>query len=625
MNKKRGDSMENNSQKFSHESKNNDGVKEIPKKADYLFEVSWEVCNKVGGIYTVVKSKVSFMLEHYKENYFAIGPYFPNKAAGEFDEKLPLPKLKKIFETLDSEGIKCHYGRWLAKGEPNTVLIDFEQYVKNKNEIKGKLWDDYKIDSLGTEYHDYDEPVVWATAVGRFIEEFAKNSENEKIVAHFHEWLAGAGLLYLKSRKANVATVFTTHATMLGRTLASAENLYELIGRVDPDKEAYNHKVHTKYQTERACAQNADVFATVSGITAIETEALLKKKPDLLLPNGLDLDKFPTFEEISIKHKLFKRKIKEFLIYFFFPHYSFDLEETLIYFISGRYEFHDKGIDIFIKALSKLNERLKKEDFKKTIVAFFWIPGNVRSIKQELLENRTLYQDLRESINDNIEDIKNSVIYLLASHRNIKRQTLFDKDLYYEIKLKTFKLIKKGKALISTHDLYNEEEDQIIKALKEAKLENSVEDKVKVVFYPMYLTGADQLLDLNYYESMLGSHLGVFASYYEPWGYTPLEAAALGVASVTTDLAGFGMFVKEIKREDDNYPGIFVLERLESTDEETVKKLAGVLYDYSKLNREERIKNKIEAVRLSKFADWKIFTKNYIEAHNLAIERRFGK
>lgn len=594
----------------------------IKQKADYLFEVSWEVCNKVGGIYTVVKSKAEYFLEYYGEKYFAIGPYFIKKATGEFLDEIPPDELKKAFDNLKKQGIICHYGKWLIKGSPNTILIDFTGFTNKRNEIKRKLWNDFKIDSLNSDYYEFDEPVLWSYAAGMLIEELSKIFKG-KIVAHFHEWLAGAGLLYLK--KSNIATVFTTHATILGRTIASDESrdLYTTMQNINPDEEAYKYKIHTKYQTEKSAAQNADVFTTVSEITAMEAEHLLKRKPDVLLPNGLNLEKFPTLEDISIKHQKFKQKIKEFLFYYFFPYYRFNIDETYIFFIAGRYEFHDKGIDVLIKALGRLNEQLKKEKSKETVVTFFWIPGNIRGIKSELLSNRRHFTDIKDSIDDSIHEVRNRLIYSIVSKAKIDEKKLFDKDVLEEIKRKILRLKKEGKPLLVTHDLYNENDDPILKHFKESNLNNEKEDRVKVVFYSIYLTGADGLLDTSYYESMLGSQLGIFPSYYEPWGYTPLEAGALGVASVTTDLAGFGRFICA-KCKQSKTPGIYVLKRHGRTEEETAEDLKNIMHNYIHFTKEERIKNKIEAKKAASLADWKNFIQYYIEAHNLAVERKWS-
>ncbi|MEM4247102.1 MAG: glycogen/starch synthase, partial [Candidatus Woesearchaeota archaeon] len=519
----------------------------VETKASVVCEVSWEVCNKVGGIYTVVASKAAEMINRYKDSrYFLIGPYFPAKLMGTFEESVPPEHCKECFDKLKKEGIEVHTGTWLVKGSPRVLLIDFANYTKHTNEIKRKLWEAFGIDSLGTDYYDFDEPVVWAWAVGRVIEELQHVWKNG-VVAHFHEWLAGAGLLYLRMNKIPVGIVFTTHATTIGRALASADvNIYQLLDKINADEEARKRGAGcwAKHLLEKACAKNSHVFTTVSEITGIEAEAFLGRKPDVLLFNGLDMDKFPTFEQASVRHRIFRSRIKEFLLYYYFPYQKFDLENTLLYFLAGRYEFRDKGIDIYIRALAELNERLKKQNDSRTIVAFIFVPGNIRAIRPSLLENKTFYLDIRESVEDAKEDIKTKLLYLLTSQTPVTDETLLDPEFVHEIRPKLKRFIgRKGYPPLSTHELYDEDKDAIMQALYSSGLDNSPDDKVKVVFYPIYLSGADGLLDTSYYETMQGCHLGVFPSFYEPWGYTPLEAAALGVSSITTDLAGFGRYL----------------------------------------------------------------------------------
>ncbi len=597
--------------------------KGIMKPADYCFEVSWEVCNKVGGIYTVLKTKAGSMKEQYGDDYFVVGPYFVSKATGEFNEKVPPDFLGGVFEKLKREGIICHYGSWLVESEPQAVLIDFANFTARKNDLKRELWDNYRIDSLTTKYFDYDEPVVWAYASGMFIEAFASSYPDKKVVAHFHEWLAAAGLLYLHSRKANVATVFTTHATTLGRTMTNADvDIYSNIGSINAEGEANRFGVQAKHQTEVAAAANADVFSTVSDITAMEAEHFFGKAPDVIVHNGLNMNDFPTFEEASVRHKQIKRKMREFVTYSFFPYYTFDLEETLYYFLTARYEFHNKGIDVFIRALGELNKTLKQEKSGRTIVAFLWVPANIRGIKRELLENRTQYQDIRDAIVDELEYVKEHLITDIVSQRKVSDTDLLSPGTLFELKRKVLKFRKTGLPPLCTHDLYNEENDQILNSCRLAGLNNAGDDKVKVIFYPTYLTGADGLLDLNYYESMQGSHLGVFPSVYEPWGYTPLEAAALGVCSVTTDLSGFGKYIANHSSQK-KFPGVFIAKRLGVGDDDFVKSLAGILTTFARYSNDERIKNKIEAKHVSTLADWKFMVRQYLAAHQIAVSKHW--
>ncbi len=589
------------------------------KYGDFLFECSWEVCNKVGGINTVLISKASEIKERYGESYFLVGPYFLDKTKGQFQEELPDPGLRQVFDYLEKIGIKCHKGKWLVESEPNAILIDFINFWPRKNAIKKELWDNYKVDSLNSGY-DYDEPLVWSYATGLLIEQLANLFQGKKIIAHFHEWLSGAGLLYLTGKNPNIKTVFTTHATTLGRTLANDNiGIYSMLDKFDVTKEIYKYNITAKHELERVAAEKATVFSTVSEVTNIEAKYLLGKSVDKILPNGLDLEKFPTFEEITMKHRIQRDRIREFLQYFFFPYYTFDLEQTLIYFIASRYEFKNKGIDVTIKSLGLLNERLKAEKVKKNIVVFFWIPAAIRGVRMDLLENKIAYQDMKDLFVETEQETKDKLLRSLVSGEEVCSFSLFPKEFLAEMKKKILVFKRKGNPSFCTHDLVDKN-DIILKKFQEAGLNNSVDDKVKVIFYPVYLSGSDGLLNLSYYESITGSHLGIFPSYYEPWGYTPLETAALGVASVTSDLSGFGKFIAP-HVENKQYPGIFLLKYFLKKEEEVVNDLAEIMHTFAMYSRHERIQNKINAREIAAMADWKILIKEYFEAYRIAISK----
>ena len=594
----------------------------VTNKADCLYEISWEVCNKVGGIFTVIKSKAARTVDYYKENYYLIGPYVADKIIGEFKEMLPHNELKAIFDELKRENIICHYGKWLIEGNPNLILIDFTGFKSRINDIKKELWESYKIDSLQAP-PDYDEPVVWSYTAGKLIEKLTRNCGTKKMCAQFHEWLSGAGLLYLKMKKIKIATVFTTHATILGRTLAGNNiNPCSLPTTINPEIEAVKYGIVSKYHIEKNSAKYADIFTTVSEITAIEAEHLLGRKPEVLVLNGLDINRFPTFEDRSIKHRLYKNQIKEFLMYYFFPYYLFDIEDTLIYFLAGRYEFHAKGIDILIKALGKLNQKLKDEKSKLTIVTFIWVPTAIRGVKLELLENRIFFKDIKDSVEEELDEIKRNILTSIISNKKITQADLMNPETMDIIKKKVMRFKKQKEPFLVTHDLMDEN-DAIVESFNNNNLHNKESDRVKVIYYPTYLTGADGLLDLEYYEAMTGSQLGIFPSFYEPWGYTPLEAGALGIASITTDLSGFGRYISQKQRETE--PGVYVIKRYNKSDEEAIQELADVMYLYARYSKEQRISNKIEARRLALLADWKNFIENYINAHNLAVDKIYSK
>lgn len=591
--------------------------------ADFVFEMAWEVCNKVGGIYTVLYSKASRMIEVYDGNYYCVGPYFQDKVQGEFEEINPPEWLQKIFDELAAkESIYCHFGKWLIKESPWAILVDFKDFWPRADEIKKKLWEDFQIDSWQTGI-EFTEPVVFSTACGKLLEKICQAKNQEKIVCHFHEWLSGAGLLYLKKVKVKAGLVFTTHATTLGRTMIfNGLNFYDNLEQIDPEKEALRLGVGSKHQMEKASAQNCDVFTTVSEMTAIEAEKFLGRLPDVLLPNGLDAEKFLNFEELTLRHKFQRNRLREFLIFYFFPYYSFDLQDTLLYFISGRYEFHGKGVDIFIQALANLNQQLIKEKSNKTVVAFFWVPGDIRGVKPEILANREFFQDIKDSLDEIEEETEDKLFFALATGQEFSEKTIFSKDFLFEVRKKLLKLKKKNTLPpLCTHELgLSESQDPILRTCQELGLDNRKENRVKIIFYPSYLSGHDGLSNLNYDESVQACHLGVFPSFYEPWGYTPLETAALGVSSVATDSGGFGRFCLNLTRDKKN-PGIFILERFGKTDEQASVNLFDVLWRFTQFSKKERVDNKIGARTLAAFADWKILIDNYIKAHNMAVKK----
>jgi glycogen(starch) synthase len=588
-------------------------------QSDVLFEVAFEVCNKVGGIYAVLKSKASRMTEYYKDNYFLIGPYFKEKAVLETMKQQPPDFIKDVFSDLKKQGIECCYGKWLIPGKPNIILVDYFDLMENAKEIKEKLWQDYKIDSWGAG-RDFDEPVVWSTAVGMLLEKLIPKLKDKKVVCQFHEWLSGTGMLYIKGK---VPTVFTTHATVLGRSIAgSGEDLYSEVNSGEPlePKRAYKYGVQAKHLLEKACAENCNIFTTVSEITGKEAEYVLGRKPDIILPNGLDTSKFPTMEEVAMFHGKYKRKIKDFLNSYFGPYYETDLWDCMILFTSGRYEFRNKGFDVFIDALGLLNERMKKEKVRKNVFAFFFVPKGNSGANVEILENIRLYEDMQEELADEMPWIEEMTIALLVKGKMPRTSKIFRKEFLDELKRKMLAFKKKGSPPLCAFNI-NYEGDPVIEGFRKNNLLNKKRDKVKVIFYPSYLSATDKMMGLNYEQAVQGTHLGVFPSYYEPWGYTPLDATANGVLAITSDLAGFGIFIKPQLK---NKSGIMVLEREKKSREEIVKNLSELLWKVVTMKRKDRIPKKAEAKDLASLSDWKILVKKYVEAHDMALEK-FGK
>ncbi|MFH1895099.1 MAG: hypothetical protein ABIJ74_00750 [archaeon] len=590
---------------------------------DYVvLEASYEVGNKFGGIHTVLTSKSARMMERLSE-FYEIGPYYEKKAQAEFEEK-PIPeKFHKIFVEMEKDfGLKCYYGNWvIAEKSPECILIDHSNLKRKVNEIKKDLWDYYKIDSLVADDW-FNEPVAWAQSVGLLIEKMEKNKVfgNKKIVAHFHEYLSGAGLLHLKKIKSKTKTVFTTHATILGRTIAESKNedLYELIEEGFRQKKpaenelAYKYGVQAKHLLEKASALNADVFTSVSKAVAKEAEFILGKKCDLILPNGLDMDKFPIMEDLSILHKQYRNRIRHFVEAYFYPYYYFDIKKTIFYFIAGRYEFHNKGIDLFIDALGELNKQLKKEKTDKILVAFIWIAEETTARNLAVMENLVIHQTIEDMLERELPVLQKKLFRNLMEGKKME-ENLFDKEFLLNTKKMTMKL-KSKKETLPPLSAFDTRENEIVKAIKQNNLLNREEDKVKVIYYPTYLSTADGLIGLNYYEAIIGSHYGVFPSYYEPWGYTPLETAALGVPAVTTDLGGYGQFILENLGEKSK-GSIEVLKRKGKTYKEEIEGMKQAMHDMYSTGKPERMERKLKAKEYSNLADWSNLIENYIQAY----------
>jgi glycogen(starch) synthase len=599
-------------------------------KRDFaVIEISYEVANKVGGIYTVLVSKSQKMLQNYS-GYMAIGFYNAEQAGVRFETDKELSKkMQKIVSTVEQKyGFRVYCGKWLVKGQkPDCLLIDLASFRGKANEVKKELWENFGIDSLNSDEW-FNEPVVWAKAAGLLVEEMLKeNFFKRRTVVHCHEWLAGTALLHLKQKKADCGTVFTTHATTLGRSVAESDaDLVEMIEEGLKQKKCaeneivYKYNVQAKHLLEKACAEKAGVFTTVSEITAKEAEWVLCKKPDVLTPNGLDLAGFPLMEDLSDLHIKMRNQIRKFVLDYFIPYYDLDVKDTLFYFISGRQEFHNKGIDVFIEALGKLNRHLKARKETKTIVAFVFIPnGNVnRNI--ELIKNLSRFQRLEDLVDNELPEIKERIFTEISKGKMPDESCVLSEQFLFDLKklLAKIRYTKDQNAPLSPFDMPYENEITI--ALKKNELLNGKNDKVKVIYYPDYLSSADGLLGMNYYDATIGSHLGIFPSYYEPWGYTPLETAAYGVMAITTDLAGFGQFIKK-EMQKTQKKGIFVLEREGKTKSEIVDGLFKIMLEIYKTDKKERIDYKIGAKELSFSADWGTLIENYTKAYEMALKK----
>ncbi|MFH0863329.1 MAG: hypothetical protein V1875_09940 [Candidatus Altiarchaeota archaeon] len=593
------------------------------KGVDYVFEASYEVCNKVGGIYTVIKSKAARMVEEYGEGYCAVGYYDLAKSRLEFDESQPPAGLAKAFKRLESEGIKCHFGTWLTAGRPHVILLDVRGYQANVNDLKKHLWEDYEIDSIRSDAW-FNDPLLWSTAVGRLIEELMKEApyKGSGVVGHFHEWLSGFAILHIHKNKIPVGTVFTTHATMLGRNISgSGHDLYGMVNEGLRKKEsatielARQYRCEDKHSTEVACVKSADVFTTVSEITGREAAYILGKKPEVLLFNGLDTSKFPEMEELAVMRHKYRIRMREFLISYFCRYYYMDLMNIRSMFLSGRYEYHNKGIDVYIDALGKLNKKLKAENSKKHVVAFIFVPTDTRGEEMQVLKNKALYEEIHDQIDGSLPEIKDNLLELIIKGQKPDGNVFSEEFLTLIRKLTAHFAEKKGgSAPLCAFELnYSLDSDSIIQAFRRNELLNREEDKVKVIFYPAYLSSADRLISLDYNPGTLTCDVGVFPSYYEPWGYTPLETAAQGTLAITTDLAGFGQFI------DGKGDGIQVLKLDGIEYDKVVDELYNKMYDIIGLEKKELTRRRMNAKELAGLADWKMLIKNYVKAHQLAV------
>ena len=544
-------------------------MNDMKLKPDFLFEISWEVCNKVGGINTVIATKARTVCGKYGDRYFTIGPDLGQGADREFEEDPAL--LKGWRQTLYEKGIRVRVGHWRIVGRPQVILVDFSSLIPRKDDILKFLWESYRVDSISGQW-DYIEPVLFGYAAGlvvaSYVETFCKSAN--RVAAHFHEWMTAAGGLYLRRESPYVATLFTTHATVLGRSIAgNGMPLYRDLTTYNADDLARRFGVTAKHSIEKKAAANSDAFLTVSGITATECRYLLGHEVDVVTPNGFEDDFVPKGATFTGKRKRARAvmlRVANSLL-----GQEFD-DDTLIVGTSGRYEFKNKGIDVFLESLNRLN---RDKNLKKNVLAFINVPSWVGDPREDL------------------------------------QQRLKKKDEHYTTPLEV---------PFITHWLHNMTHDQVLDMLKYLGMNNRPEDKVKVIFVPCYQDGKDGILNKHYYDLILGEDLSVYPSYYEPWGYTPLEAIAFKVPCITTDLAGFGLWVNSVKgKYGEITDGVKVIHRndynyfdVAETIKETVEEFAGFTDAEVKAARNN-------ASSLSKIALWSNFIKYYYSAYDYSL------
>lgn len=538
---------------------------------DILIEVSWEVCNMVGGIHTVLATKVRAMQARYGTRYIVVGPDLA-RAEGTrpvFREEIWHAGLH---EALADAPVGCRMGRWLVPGEPRCLLVDHNALLAHKDAILAQYWEWYRLDSIAGGW-DYLEPVMFSHAVGQAVERLASAyflPRQLAVVVQSHEWLTGATLLYLKRRVPEVGTVFTTHATTLGRALAAnrpSPELYDTMGAVDPDATARELGVPSKHSMESIAAREADCFTTVSAITAEECLQFLRRAPDPILMNGMD-DDFPPalLREPTAVHAA---RARLFEIATLATATTYDRDQTELFVCAGRYEFVNKGIDVALDALAALDHDLRTRSGGRVVVFALFPAGNAGPRRAILQASRT---------GERVEQ-----------------------------------------PYLSTHDLHHEASDPILRRLADEGLLNRPENAVHVVFVPVYLDGNDPLVHETYYELVVGADLTLFPSFYEPWGYTPMESIALGVPTITTDLAGFGRWARD--RGDWPATGVAVVARQGRAFEWVSQSLMEHLVAFLGLSPDERRALAAAALRTSHACRWKQFAPAYLEAHAQAAER----
>jgi glycogen(starch) synthase len=586
-----------------------------------LIEVAWEVCNQVGGIYTVIRSKAPAMMKNHSGNFCMVGPYVSKNIQAEID---PLNDVEDIFgqaaANLRKKGYDVMYAEWLITGKPRVVLLNPLIEEKALNVLKYLLWKNHGI-ATPTGNLLIDQVIAFAFLTKLFFDELTKLRGEQQVIGHFHEWMASLPILDITREKMPVKTVFTTHATQLGRHLAINSPLfYAHLPFFSWEEEAKRFGVITEASIEFGCAQKCTVFSTVSEVTARECKHLLRRMPEVIVPNGLNIQRFEALHEFQNLHALYKENINEFVMGHFFQSYSFDLNKTLYFFTSGRYEYKNKGFDLTLEALVHLNEQLKEEKSDLTVVMFFVTKREFTSIKPEVLQSRAVMEEIRQ-VCAAIEKQVGKRFFIESTIRQEQRLPDLNSfvDEYWALRYRRTIQTWKTKNLPQTvtHRLVNEEHDDIVRFITRRKLLNRPEDKVKIIYHPDFINSTNPLFGLDYSQFVRGCHLGIFPSYYEPWGYTPLECMASGVPAVTSDLSGFGDYLMK-HMPDHEKGGMFVVERGKRTFDWSAKQLGTFLYKFLKQNRRDRIMQRNNVESYSSAFDWSNLIKQYEEAYELA-------
>lgn len=586
-----------------------------------LFEVSWEVCSQAGGIYTVLRSKAPSAMRQWGDRYFLIGPYHEPAARIEFEaEKFDGPVDDAVRE-LAARGVVLHCGRWLISGRPRVILVDLNSIAAHFNDMKYFFWKDHGI-GTPAEDHDASGIIGLGYVTADLLEGVQRRLGGRPVLVQCHEWQGAVAIPLLRRRKAKISTLFTTHATLVGRALSAANfDLYASINSIDPHLVARQHGFENRFLIERAAAQDADTFSTVSDITALEAEHFLGRRPDVLLPNGLNVERFAAPHEFQVRHQQSKELIHEFVMGHFFPSYRFDLDKTLYVFTAGRYEYRNKGFDIFIDSLAELNRRLRAEPNGTTVVAFIIARAAYRGLNVDTLNRQAMFNELRDTCHQIKEDMGRRLFRTVADGRMPTTEDLLDESPRLRLMRMLHAWSQRNLPTVVTHDLVDDAGDPVIAHLRRCNLANRPDDPVKVVFVPEFINTASPVLGMEYDQFVRGCNLGVFASYYEPWGYTPMECVVRGIPAITSDLSGFGAYVME-HCPDHDANGLYVARRRGAPAETTVYQVTGWLHALTRMSLRDRIalRNRVEAH--AEYFDWKNMTRYYRAALRDAFQRQ---
>lgn len=538
---------------------------------DFIFESSWEVCNKVGGIYTVLSTRARTMQNLLQDKVVFIGPdFWQGKENPLFQENKSIMRGWK--KAAQEEGLTVRCGRWNIPGNPLVILVDFNPFFEMKNEIYGQAWNDFQVDSLHA-YGDYDEASMFSYAAARVVESYYNYAlkKMQNVVYQAHEWMTCLGALYIQKHVPQIATIFTTHATSIGRSIAGNNKpLYEYLWAYNGTQMAQELNMESKHSIEHQTAKYVDCFTTVSDVTATECYELLDRECDVVLPNGFEPDFVPTGKDFTQKRKQARERI--FHVANALTGCEFT-DDTLIVATSGRYEYKNKGIDAFVESMHRA---LYREDLKRPVLALVQVPAWVAAPRADLQER-----------------LSTGMVYSTPLPNPI-----------------------------ITHDLHNQESDNVSNQLHACGMQNQVNDRVKVIFVPCYLDGKDGIFDVPYYDLLIGDDMAIYPSYYEPWGYTPLEAVAFHVPCITTTLAGFGLWANTVKGADSHIEdSVEVISRSDYNFNEVCNAISDTLVRFSAMSAKEVEDIRKKASKLADKAQWEKFIAHYQKAYDKALRR----